>query len=163
MQFNVNHRAVQWHNSNIPEIASSEFELGNRHTVRVEVYFDYYGTMNARFFVNNALRNTQWNGGGYTYRDNDEEVALEWYLPSSFVYPTGIAQYKFRREIATRARKMVDRDRELGRARVLIIATYRDTARRDWDQVDAIHMNPHSSAVEQKARMWKLSKESLLP
>ena len=150
MQFNVNHRAVQWHNSNIPEIASSEFELGNRHTVRIEVYFDYYGIMNARLFVNNALRNTQWNGGGYTYRDNDEEVALEWYLPSSFVYPTGIAQYKFRREIATRARKMVERES-------------RGAGRRDSDQVRAIHMNPHSSAVEQKARLWKLSKESLLP
>ena len=111
MQFNVNHRAVQWHNSNIPEIASSEFELG-KDTVRVEVYFDYYGTMNARLFVNNTLRDTQWNGGGYTYRYSDahRKVALEWYLPSSFVYPMGIAQYKFRREIATRALKMVERE-----------------------------------------------------
>ena len=99
MQFNVNHSAVEWHNSNIPEIASSEFELG-KDTVRVEVYFDYYGIMNARLFVNNALRNTQWNGG------NNMKDELEWNLPSSFVYPTGIAQYKFRRKIAARAQEM---------------------------------------------------------
>ena len=101
MQFNVNHRAVQWHNSNIPEIASSEFELG-KDTVRVEVYFDYYGTMNARLFVNNTLRDTQWNGGNLI--TNFDE--MEWTLPSSFVYPTGIAKYQFRRKIAALAQEM---------------------------------------------------------
>jgi len=92
MQLAINARAVRSFNANAPAIGSESFDVGTS-TVTVEIYFDFYGTENARVLIDGVIEHTQWNRGWIQCETNGID---EWHLPDGFPYPKGLAQYKFR-------------------------------------------------------------------
>jgi hypothetical protein len=95
MQYRIDGDAVQNFNNNSPTIGKESFDIRSK-TVTVEIYFDYYGTQNARVLIDGVCEDMCWNGGG-GHSDH------EWYLLKGFPYPKGLAQYKLRKRIGDTA------------------------------------------------------------
>jgi hypothetical protein len=102
MQPAIDCNAVVNFNGNAPTIAKESFRIGPK-TVTVEIYFDYYGTDNARVLIDGVCEDANWNGDFIKCQFGD---VSEWNLYGmrsvrrGFPYPRGLAQYKFRDRIA---------------------------------------------------------------